>query len=204
MIANAYNDYFVEVGPTLANNISSTVNPMSYVTNHVINSMYVPVITECEIMTVVSSLTNSSPGWDNLPARLLKPYILEYIKPLSYIINKSFETGIFPDDLKVAKVIPIYKSGDKTLVSNLKLNHFSKIFEKIIYNHLIDFIDTNNILYKYQFGFRKGYYTSHAIIALIERINRALNSGKITIGVTLDFSKAFDTIKKTFCLWNQR
>ena len=77
VISNAYNDYFVEVGPTLANNISSTVNPMSYVTNHVINSMYVPVITECEIMTVVSSLTNSSPGWDNLPARLLKPYILE-------------------------------------------------------------------------------------------------------------------------------
>ena len=181
MIANAYNDYFVEVGPTLANNISCTVNPMSYVTNHVINSMYVPVITECEIMTVVSSLTNSSPGWDNLPARLLKPYI-----PLSYIINKSFETGVFPDDLKVAKVIPIYKSGNKTLRSNFRpisiLNTFSKIFEKIKYNHLIDFIDTNNILYKYQFGFHKGYSTAHAIIALVERINRALNSGKITIG----------------------
>ena len=83
-IANAYNDFFVEVGPTLANNISSTVNPMSYVTNHVINSMYVPVITECEIMTVVSSLTNSSPGWDNLHARLLKPYILEYIIIIYY------------------------------------------------------------------------------------------------------------------------
>ena len=83
-IANAYNDFFVEVGPTLANNISSTVNPMSYVTNHVINSMYVPVITECEIMTVVSPLTNSSPGWDNLPARLLKPYILEYIIIIYY------------------------------------------------------------------------------------------------------------------------
>ena len=151
VIANAYNDYFVEVGPTLANNISSTVNPMPYVTNHVINSMYVPVITECEIMTVVSSLTNSSPGWDNLPARLLKPYILEYIKPLLYIINKSFETDVFPDDLKVAKVIPIYKSGDKTLFSNFRpisiLNTFSNIFKKIIYNHLIDFIDTNNILY---------------------------------------------------------
>ena len=204
VIANAYNDYFVEVGPTLAKNISSTVNPMSYVTNHVINSMYVPVITECEIMTVVSSLTNSSPGWDILPARLLKPYILEYIKPLLYIINKSFETGVFPDDLKVAKVISIYKSGDKTLLSNFRpisiLNTFSKIFEKIIYNHLIDFIDTNNILYKYQFGFRKGYSTSHAIIALVERINSALNSGKITIGVTLDFSKAFDTIQHPILL----
>ena len=55
-------------------------------------------------------------------------------------------------------------------------------------------------MYKYQFGFRKGYSTSHAIIALFERINRALNSGKITIGVTLDFSKAFDTIQHPILL----
>ena len=80
------------------------------------------------------------------------------------------------------------------------LNTFSKIFEKIIYNNLIDFIDTNNILYKYQFGFCKGYFTSHVIIALVARTNRALNSGKITIGVTLDFSKVFDTIQHPILL----
>ena len=71
-------------------------------------SLSLPVITECEIMTAVSSLTNSSPGWDNLPARLLKLYTLEYIKPLPYIINKSFETGVFPGDLKVASYPDIY------------------------------------------------------------------------------------------------
>ena len=87
-----------------------------------------------------------------------------------------------------------------TLGQSLFLTPFLKYLKKIIYNHLIDFIDTNNILYKYQFGFRKGYSTSHAIIALVERINRALNSGKITIGVTLDFSKAFDTIQHPILL----
>ena len=152
-IVNAHNKYFVEVGPRLANNISSSINLMSYLTNHVDNSMYMPEITECEVITVICSLTNSSPGWDNIPAKLLKPYIEEYIKPLTYIINKSFETGVFPDSLKLAKVIPIYKSGDKTLLSNYRpisiLNSFSKIFEKVIYNHLIDFIDKNNIIYKF-------------------------------------------------------
>ena len=136
-IVNAHNEYFVEVGPRLANNIFSSINPMSYLTNHVDNSMYMPEITECEVITVICSLTNSSPGWEYIPAKLLKPYIEEYIKPLTYIINKAFETGVFQDSLKLAKVIPIYKSGDKTLLSNYRpisiLNSFSKNFEKVIY-----------------------------------------------------------------------
>ena len=90
-------------------NISSSINSMSYLTNHVDNSMYMPEITECEVITVICSLTNSSPGWDNMLAKLLKPYIEEYIKALTYIVNKSFGTGVFPDSLKLAKVISIYK-----------------------------------------------------------------------------------------------
>ena len=97
-----------------------------------------------------------------------------------------------------------YKSGDKTLLSNYRpisiLNSFSKFFEKLIYNHLIDFIKKNNILYKFQFGFRKGYSTSHAIISLVEKINKVLSSGKIIVGVTLDFSEAFDTIQHPILL----
>ena len=179
-IVNAHIEYFVEVGPRLANNISSSINPMSYLTNHVDNSIYMPEIPEREVITVICSLTNSSPGWNNIPAKLLKPYIEEYIKPLTYtcIINKSFETGVFPDSLKLAKVIPIYKSGDKTLLSNYRpisiLNSFSNFLKKVIYNHLIDFIDKNNILYKFQFGFRKGYSTSH--ISLVQKINKVLSS----------------------------
>ena len=77
-----------EVGPRLSNNIPSSINPISYLTNHVDNNMYMPEITECEVITIICLLTNLSPGWDNIPAKLLKPYIEEYIKPLIYIINK--------------------------------------------------------------------------------------------------------------------
>ena len=84
-----------------------------------------------------------------------------------YLINKSVETGIFPDELKIAKIVPIFKSGDKTLVSNYRpisvLRFFSKIFETILNNHLIEFTEKHNLLYKYQFGFRKQFSTSHAI-----------------------------------------
>ena len=156
-----------------------------------------PEITERELITVICSLTNSSTGSDNILAKLLKPYtcIEEYIMSLTYIINKSFGT----DSLKLAKVIPICIFGDKTLLSNYRpisiLNSFSKFFEKVIHHHLIDFIDKNNILYKFQFGVRQGYSTSHVIILMVIKINKVLSSGKIMGGVTLDFSKAFDTIQ---------
>ena len=106
-------------------------------------------------------MKHSSPGWDSLPTHILKLFLADYIKPLTYLINKSFETGIFPDELKIAKIVPIFKSGDKTLVSNYRpmsvLSFFSKIFETILYNHLIEFIEKHDLLYKFQFGFRKQF-----------------------------------------------
>ena len=66
------------------------------------------------------------------------------------------------------------------------LTYFSKVFEKIMYNYFINFIDTNNILYDHQFGFRKSHSTNHAIISLVEKVNNALDSGNILIGVFLD------------------
>ena len=71
---------------------------------------------------------------------------------------------------------------------------FSKVFEKTMYNHLINFIDANTILYKYQFGFRKSHSTNHARISLAEKVSNAMDSGKISIGVFLDLRKAFDTV----------
>ena len=63
-----------------------------------------------------------------------------------------------------------------------------------MYNHLIDFIDSQNILYKFQFGFRKQFSTSHAIISLVEKIRSVLTSGNFMIGVFLDLKKTFDTV----------
>ena len=78
----------------------------------------------------------------------------------------------------------------------------SKIYEKIIANYLIGFLDSNNFLYKYQFGFRKSHPTSHAIITLVDKVSRALDTGKFVVGLYLDIEKAFDvfyTFSKVIC-----
>ena len=157
-------------------------------------SMFIPYISEYEITETVKSLKNSSAGWDFIPASIAKQC---YIKPLTYLINSSFESGTFPEELKLAKVIPIFKSGDKQDISNYRpisiLSFFSKVLEKTMYNHLINLIDANKIVYKYQFEFRISHSTNHAIISLAEKVSNAMDSGKISIGVFLDLIKAFDT-----------
>ena len=148
-----------------------------------------------EIITVIYSLKNSSPGYDEMPASIFKQCLDTYIDPLTYLINLSINQGIFPDELKIAKVLPIYKSDDKHRIQNYRpisvLPFFSKIFEKIILNHLENFIESNNILYDNQFGFRKNHSTTHAIITLVEKVSKALDTGKIVVGVYLDLKKSF-------------
>ena len=139
----------------------------------------------------------------NIPAPIFKPFIKEYIKPLTYVINKSFESDKFPNLLKFAKTIPIFKSGGKSMVSNYRpisvLSVFAKVYEKIMANHLLE-KNSNNTLYKFQFGFRKHFSTSHAIISLEERINKVISSDKYMIGVFLDFRKAYDTVNHSILL----
>ena len=78
-------------------------------------SISIPYITEYEIATILSGINNSSPGWDNIPSLILKPFIKEYIKPLTYVINKSLESGKFPNLLKIQgsyAVIESHKSDN--------------------------------------------------------------------------------------------
>ena len=119
-------------------------------------------------------------------------------KPLTHICNRSFETSVFPSELKVANVVPIFKSGDEMLFSNYRpvsvLPVFSKVPEKLMYNRLIIYINQNHLLYNLQFGFQKGKSTHMALITLIDKISEALDNSDFVIGVFLDFSKAFDTV----------
>ena len=203
IIANTFNNYFINVGRTLAHQIKSNINPLSYIDINV-NSIFIPIITEHEIILVIKSLNNSSPGYDELPSSVMKQCLDLYITPLTYLINLSICEGSFPDGLKLAKVLPIYKSEDEQLVQNYRpisvLPFFSKIFEKLVSNYLIDFIDNHSILYNKQFGFRKFHSTSHAIITLVEKISKALDTGKIVVGVFLDLKKAFDTVDHSILL----
>ena len=114
------------------------------------------------------------------------------------IINLSLQNGSFPDILKLAKVIPIFKKEDKMLTKNYRpisiLSYHSKILEKIMQNRLIKFLTKYHILYNYQFGFRQGYSTNLALVEIMEKIHFDLDDGNFVFGIYLDLSKAFDTV----------
>ena len=186
------------MGPTLAEKLLPTdLNPLEFVRCNA-NSMVIFYIDLNEVITVINSLKHSSPGYDGIPATLAKRVINSYIKPLTLLINLSFSVGSFPDELKLAKVIPIFKSGSSRELHNYRpisvLNTFSKIYEKIMYNKVITFLDRYNILYQNQFGFRQQHSSHHALITLVDKITKSLDHGDIVIGIFLDLKKVFDIV----------
>ena len=141
---------FVSIGLKLASyQTPTTLNPLNSLQFNA-NSVVLDHIEEIEVVRIINSLNNSSPGWDCIPAKLAKRVLNYYIKPLTFLINQSFHDGIFPNELKLAKVIQIYKSGSTMELNNYRpisvLNIFSKIFERLMYNKLIKFLDKYNIL----------------------------------------------------------
>ena len=117
------------------------------------------------------------------------------------MINQSILQGYFPEELKLAKVLPIYKSEDEQLVQNYRpisiLSFFSpKVIVTIMSNYIIELWRKMNCFIKNQFGFRK-HSIRHAIITLIEKVSKALDSGEIVVGVFLDLKQAFDTVDHT-------
>ena len=129
---------------------------------------------------------------------MLKTSKKQFSVSLAYIINLAFETGIFPDILKTTKMIPIFKKGDQQDCNNYRpislLSNIGKIIEKLIHKRLFKFLNSNNCLFNYQFGFRNHHSTNHALISITEKNRKAVDDGKIACGVFLDFQKAFDTV----------
>ena len=113
-------------------------------------------------------------------------------------------SGVFPDILKIARVIPLYKDGNKSDVSNYRpislLPVFSKILENLLHMRIISFLDKHKILYNEQFDFRKQHSTEHALNTAVIQIINFLNRNEVVFGIFLDFSKAFDTIQHNILL----
>ena len=104
----------------------------------------------------------------------------------------------------LARVMGVCRQQHNQLIHNYRsisvLPFFSEIFEKIVYKYVIDFFDDDTILYDHRFGFRKYHSTSHAVITLVERVTKALDTGNIIVGVFLDLKKAFHTVDHSILL----
>ena len=161
-------------------------------------TFYINPATENEIAKIISNLNDSASGWGNLSPAIIKT-IKQHIKqPITHICNLSFTNGYFPCEMKLAKVIPIFKNGDKHLFQNYRpvsvLPCLSKIFERLIYNRLVTFIEKHKLIDDLQFGFRKDRSAYMALIEAVDIVTNALDRGETVVGVSLDLSKAFDTV----------
>ena len=180
------------------------LSPLDFMDQPLLNSIYLSEVTSEEINNILKSLKNGAAGYDELNACLLKhisPFITE---PLKYLSNLSLSEGIFPTELKLANVIPLYKADDAFLFNNYRpvslLCVISKVFEKVMYNRLIDFLETFAILNNSQFGFRKMHSTYMALMTLMNRLISSLDNDEYILGIFLDFSKAFDTVDHVILL----
>ena len=176
LIADHYNDFFVNIRPNLADQIPNcTSHFQDFIVNPNPHSMFLNPITEHELLSIVLNvyLTRKAPDMIQLIVLLVKR-LFRLSKPLVFIINLSLTTGIVPDSMKIARVMPIHKNGDRHLVNNYRpisiLTSFSKILERTVYIRTSQFLEKHNIISDSQFGFREKHSTTHAILQLIDKI----------------------------------
>lgn len=162
------------------------------------HSFFLHPVTPEEIVTIISSLKNTGPGIDNFRPSLIKLIASLISETFCHIVNLIFTTGIFPSSLKKAKIIPVFKKGDKRLTSNYRpiaiLSFFSKVVEKLIVTRLSSYFSKFHVLSTNQFGFREGYSTDLALIYLTDKIRQAIDAGNLTGALFIDLSKAFDSL----------
>ena len=202
VIANEFNTFFANVGPNLAMTIPVIDNGPSihdYLGNGNINSMFLNPVSEDEIINIVKSFKPKHSNDNNdLSMYVISKVIKSIVRPLAHIFNVSFLSGLFPDDMKISKIIPLFKNGKKTEFNNYRpisiLPQFSKILEKLFSLRLDSFLAKSNILSDCQYGFRKDISTTHAALELIETITSAIDNKKHCAGVFIDLKKAFDTV----------
>ena len=162
-------------------------------------SMFVTGVLENEVSSIVKNFhAKNSRDCEDVNMKIVKHVIQRIVKPLMHICNKSFETSTFPNSMKKAKVIPLYKNGERNRFSNYRpislLPQFSKILEKLFYIRANNFIEKCSLLNENQYGFRHNRSTSDSILQLVENLTSAIDNKKITVGVYIDLKKAFDTI----------
>ena len=206
IIANKFNEYFINIGNSLADKIPMAEPFHSYL-NHPTNCVFTfQPITEVKISEIIGNLKNkSSYGHDCLSNIMIKKAQSPLIKPLTLLINQSLSTGIFPNKLKISRVKPLFKKGKVYLFSNYRpislLPSLSKIYEHVVFEQLLQYMEGNSLFYKDQYGFRPGHSTELVSSRFVNELVQNMDNFETPTSILIDLSKAFDTLNHDIMLY---
>jgi hypothetical protein len=206
-IAEHFNNFFSSIGSSLASSIPNPIH--TSVANYLIDppqtSFDFNLVSPLDISKIISKFkSKSSSGDDRITMTLIKHTCNALSIPLAALVNQSLHNGIFPHSLKLAKVLPIFKKGDKSLLDNYRpislLSSLSKIFEKVVHKQIYNYFESNKLFFVNQYGFRPSHSTEFATLALTDHILNLLDNDKIPFSIFMDLSKAFDTLDHSILL----
>lgn len=202
---DSVNDYFVNVGKNIANQIElnrtvsgNNTNSLSSLPSH-IKSIGMIAADEAEIYTILNGLKNEcAVGYDGISTSFLKYCSPKIVPLITHLCNVCMDTGTFPKVFKTAIITPVHKGGNGDSITNYRpisvLTALSKILEKVINKRLTSYLESYNILSNSQYGFRSARSTEGAVTGLIDMIVDNIDRKNKVIGIFLDLAKAFDTV----------
>lgn len=204
-VCEIFIDYFSQIGIKLAEKIPKiNLNPLNNI-SRIDRSIFLRPASENEVGEIIKELNiNKSSGPDGFPSVVIKSNVGKFSNILTCLFNRMLEQGSYPDCLKIGRITPVFKGGDTSDACNYRpistISVFSKIFEKLLVNRLVKFMSKHNILYKFQYGFRKGCSTTTAIVELVDFLISEIDNKNVIGGLFLDLKKAFDTLDHNILL----
>ena len=205
-IASEFYKHFTSIAKQIEENLIKPKHKYSeYLKNPNANSFFISPTNSDEVLSLIKKLKNNkSAGPSSIPSKFLKLFQTALSKPISFTANLSLSSGTFPNNVKIANVITVFKKDDCTICNNCRpislLSNISKIIEKLIHTRLTIFLNKSNILYERQFGYRPNHSMAHALLEITEKIKEACDSVKYACGVFLDLQKSFDTVNHDILL----
>ncbi len=203
-----FNEYFTNIGTKLSQTIehNNDCNFQDYITKRAsVNKFSFEAVDELMVYRLITKLpVSKSVGLDKISTNVLQIAAPAVAQPLTNIFNKSIALSQFPSEWKAARVIPVFKKGQRTMLDNYRpisiLPVVSKLIERILYNQLSKYLEKESILSEYQFGFRSSHSTTTTLLDCSNEWYVNMDRGQYNLVVFLDIKKAFDTVNHDILL----